>query len=137
MKLDNETYLKWHKDHIRYRLINWDTKIVGTRIFLEERLEGKFHTGYEFKIVEYEPHAKIVYKAKYPIPVHLILTLETRRQATLVTQIIEIGFNNWLAALIDPVVSLFIFTNRNREILTRHVAEEFLNIEGCLETAKD
>ena len=62
MKLDNETYQKWHKDHVQYRLISWDTKIVNTKLFLEEKQEGKFHIGYEFKIIEYEPDARIVYK---------------------------------------------------------------------------
>ncbi|MHB1390017.1 MAG: SRPBCC family protein [Thermoleophilia bacterium] len=137
MKLDNESYQRWHKDHIRYRLISSEEAIVGTKLFLEEKLEGKFHIGYEFKIIDYKPDTQIVYKAKYPIPVYLILTLEARQQTTLVTQVIEIGYDNWLAALIDPVVSLFILTTKNREILTRHVAEEFLNIETCLKTAKD
>lgn len=132
MKLDNETYQQWHKDHVKYRLISLDENIIGTRIYLEEKLQGKFRIGYEFKVVDYQPDSRIVYKAKYPIPIFLTLLLEEKTKGTKVTQIIEIGYKDWRAALIDPFVSLFIFTSKNREILTRHVAEEFLNIEKCL-----
>ena len=104
-------------------------EIIGSRIYFEENIEGRFRINVNWEIVECRDGEMIKIRALVPFPVFLTICLSPLESGTFVTHHLAIGHcSRVLRMLENPIIRLILSIERQK-MLARHVKEEFLNLE--------
>ncbi len=129
--LDVNQYKQWHPEHKDYKIIKATNDTIGSVFYYKEIIDG-FKLNYRWTLTELEHlenKERIVMKAKIPISLYLILTLERVDNGTLITHHIKAGGK---ISFINKLIGKFIFTPKLIKSIERHANEEFKNLEKIL-----
>jgi hypothetical protein len=127
--LDKKTYIAWHPlEHKDFMVLKETKNIVGSLFRFHEQIDN-MTVKYTWEVAKITPNQKIVMKAKYFIPLFLILQFEETPNGTMVIHTLHIGFKNQFSGFIDWFITRFIFTKNRQNASDRHAYEEFKNLE--------
>jgi len=131
--LDKPKYMAWHpEDHAGFAIIEHTETRRGSVFYFDERI-GDFRVNYQWEVIGVMKNHKIIMKAKYKIPIYLILTFDKTLNGTLVTHDLQIGNQHKSDGIKDWFIKKFIFTLSRQNALTKHAIEEFKNLEKLIE----
>lgn len=131
-EMDEQRYLSWHPDHRRYAVLERSKRsngLVGMKVFFDEVIDGDVRIASSWEVVMADEPRCIIFRALIPYPVRLELRLVEVTDGTMVTHLVLIGFKSWFASVFDLPILVTVFSKRRRELLERHVHEEFGNLE--------
>ncbi len=132
LSLNKEKYLNWHPEHKDFAIIKQTENILGTVFYFHEKMD-KLTVKYKWEVVEFTQNHKVVMKAKYFIPVYLILTFDDTENGTLVTHDLQLGYKKKITGLVDWIIKTFVFTKSKEFSNERHAIEEFKNLEKIIQ----
>lgn len=130
LNLNNNKYLKWHKDHLEYSLVKQTANGLGSVFYFDEKMGGKLRVKYKWELIEMETNKKLFTKAQSFIPIYLLLTFNKQAEGTLVTHELQIGYKK--NKLINWVIKKIGFGSKNQKIVHEHAIEEFKNLEHLI-----
>ena len=130
LNLDNNKYLKWHKDHLEYKLVKQTVDGLGSIFYFDEEMGGKLRVKYKWELIEMETNKKLLTKAQSIIPIYLLLTFEIQNGGTLVSHQLQLGYKKY--NLINWLIKKLKFGTKNQRIVHEHAIEEFKNLEHLI-----
>ena len=130
--LDKGKYIQWHKnDHIDYKIIKQTPDTVGSVFYYDENIGGKIRIKYNWELVEMETDKRLLMKAKFIIPIYLLLTCEKVANGSLVTHQLQIGYKK--NGFINSIIKKVKFTDDIANAIHQHAIEEFKNLEHLIQ----
>jgi hypothetical protein len=131
--LDKAKYISWHPtEHKDFRIVKETKDIIGSVFFFHEQMD-KLTVKYNWEVMELVENHKIVMKARYFLPVYLILDFDNTPNGTLVTHTLQIGYQKKITGRTDWFLQNFVFTKNKQASLERHAHEEFKNLEKLIQ----
>lgn len=120
--LDNNKYCNWHPDHKLYYRHNDKVQLEEKVDSQTIKLKGRLVSDIPNKELRYRGHSSIM-------PIYLSLNFEESTNGTRLINEIGIGFNGPLGVISDFLIRKFYKWDSMREKYTKHLYEEWTNLE--------
>jgi len=132
VKLNQERYLLWHPDHIRYEVRKRNESYLGSVVYYEQEV-GRSGENFHWQVVEVVENERILYKAQFIYPIHLLLEMKDTEHGVEITHDLQLGYvGGIISRLLDGIVKRFMFTEQDQKINDEHVKEEFKILEKLI-----
>jgi len=133
MSLDNETYKKWHPEHMAWKTIKLTPNFVGSIIYFDEKI-GAFRMKLTAEIVKAEPNRFLVFKLKgfMPIQSYLSLSLQPTSSGTKVIHEVKVGNGGIFTKAVEWFLEKSGLVGWFEKALNKHAQEEFKNLEQLI-----
>lgn len=132
LNLDKADYLRWHPNHEDFEAVKRTPEIVNSVLYFKEHIAG-IDLHYEWVVDEYIEDRKFLLRAKYFIPITLLLEFMPKGDhSTRVMQRITIGSDSAVQKVVDPLIKMAYLSEEQREEIRIHFIEEFENLESII-----